>query len=361
MNGESGSQRNPPRFQPDRILVVRLSAMGDVIHTLPAVVALRQAYPRAVIGWIIEERWAELLCALRCPRSGPRSPERPLVDKIHTLNTALWRKSLLSSQTWEQMASSLSELRAPRYQLAVDFQGAVRSALLARSSGAETIYGVAQPRENAASMWYSRQVIVRGAHIIEQNHSLAVAITGCPCPPPDSIFPTDPFAEGWTERYTKEKFALLNPGAGWGAKQWPAGRYGRVARELLGEGLRSLVNFGPGEEDLAHAVAAASDGAAEPVACSLSQLISLTRRASLFIGGDTGPMHLAAAMKVPVVGIFGPTNPARNGPFATRCVVLRNPASPITHARRAAPDEGLLTITVDDVLHAARRLLRGSP
>jgi lipopolysaccharide heptosyltransferase I len=359
MSGGNVSHLDRNRLQPDRILVVRLSAMGDAIHTLPAVVALRQAFPHAIIGWIIEERWAELLCALRCPRSGTRSAERPLVDKIHTLNTAVWRKTLLSSQTWEQMASSLSELRAAHYQVAVDFQGAVRSAVLARVSGAETTFGVAQPRENAASMWYTRQVIVRGTHIIEQNHSLAVAITGCTAPPPDSVFPTDPFAEGWTERYMREQFALLNPGAGWGAKQWPAERYGRVARELQSEGLRSLVNFGPGEEDLAHEVEAASDGAAEAVACSLSQLISLTRRASLFIGGDTGPMHLAAAMKVPVVGIFGPTNPARNGPFATRSVVLRNPASPTTHARRAAPDEGLLTITVEDVLRAARHLLRG--
>jgi heptosyltransferase-1 len=361
MNAASASHLHSLRLQPDRILVVRLSAMGDVIHTLPAVVALRQAYPEAVIGWIIEERWAELLCALRCPRSGPRSPERPLVDKIHTLNTALWRNTLFSSQTWEQMASSLSELRAAHYQIAVDFQGAVRSAILARISGAETIYGVAQPRENAASMWYTRQVIVSGTHIIEQNHSLAVAIPGCSGPPPAPIFPTDPFAEAWTERYARTRFALLNPGAGWGAKQWPAERYGRVARELQNDGLRSLVNFGPGEDGLAQAVEASSDGAAEAVACSLSQLISLTRRASLFIGGDTGPMHLAAAMKVPVVGIFGPTNPARNGPFATRSVVLRHPASPTTHARRKAPDEGLLTITVEDVLHAARRLLRGSP
>jgi len=109
-----------------RLLIVRLSAMGDIIHTLPAATALRHAFPQAVIGWIIEERWAELLCTLRTPRSGRRSPQRPLIDKIHTVNTAAWRSSLLSNRTWEQIAAGLSELRAVHYQVAVDFQGAVR-------------------------------------------------------------------------------------------------------------------------------------------------------------------------------------------------------------------------------------------
>jgi heptosyltransferase-1 len=335
--------------------------MGDVIHTLPAAVALRQAYPDATLGWVIEERWAELLCTLRCPRSGPRSPERPLVDRVHTVNLAAWRSALLSHQTWEQIATRLSDLRAGRYDVAVDFQGAVRSALLARWSGAQVIYGVAQPRENAASLFYTRQVIARGTHIIEQNHSLAAAIAGRNEPPPEVEFPRDEAAEQWCQKHLQKqgqgRFALINPGAGWGAKQWPAERYGSVARHLAGEGCRSLINFGPGEEHLAREVEATSGGAAEAVACSLSQLLSLTRRASLFIGGDTGPMHLAAAMKIPVVGIFGPTNPARNGPFATRSIVLRSPVSPTTHARRAEPDEGLMSIGAAEVLAAARRLL----
>ncbi len=121
---------------------MRLGSMGDIIHTLPAVTALRQAFPEATLGWIVEERWAELLCTLPEPRSGPRSPRRPLVDRVHTVNTKSWRKSLLSMQTWEQIAAGLSELRAQRYEVAVDFQGAVRSALLARWSGAPVIYGV---------------------------------------------------------------------------------------------------------------------------------------------------------------------------------------------------------------------------
>lgn len=349
----------PENFQ--RLLIVRLSAMGDIIHALPAATALRNAFPHATIGWVIEERWAELLCTLRSRRSGPRSAERPLADRIHTVKTAAWRSALFATQTWEQIAAGLSELRAGQYQVAVDFQGAVRSALVARWSGVPIIYGVAQARENAASMLYTRQVIARGTHIIEQNFSLAEAVARRRLPLPRVEFPRDPVAEETIDCGLKErgirKFAILNPGAGWGAKQWPAERYGEVARQLAACGLRSLVNFGPGEEHLARAVEAAGAGVAEAIACSLSELIALTRRATLFVGGDTGPMHLAAAREVPVVAIFGPTNPARNGPFLTRSIVLRSPSSATTHARRPQPDEALLEITADEVVAAARQLL----
>ena len=152
-------------------------------------------------------------------------------------------------------------------------------------------------------------------------------------------------------------FALLNPGAGWGAKRWPAQRYGEVAKALAYNGLPSILNCGPGEENLAREAEAASEGAAKAMKCSITELIALTRRAQLFIGGDTGPLHLASALRVPVVAIFGPTDPARNGPYGTRSIVLRNPESPTSHARRAAPDEGMLEITAEAVVRAARTLL----
>lgn len=347
-----------------RLLIVRLSAMGDIIHALPAATALRNAFPEATIGWVIEERWAELLCTLRNRRSGPRSAERPLVDRIHTVKTAGWRSSLFSTQTWEQIAAGLSELRAVGYEVAVDFQSAARSALVARWSRAPVIYGVRQARENVASMFYTRQVIAQGAHIIEQNFSLAQAVAGRQIPMPRVEFPRDARAEEAIENGLWERgsgnFALLNPGAGWGAKQWPAERYGELARQLAKCGLRSLVNFGPGEEELGRAVETASGGAAEAIHGSLSDLIALTRRASLFVGGDTGPMHLAAALQIPVVAVFGPTNPARNGPFGTRSIVLRSRSSATTHARRREPDEGLLEISADQVAAAAQQLLENS-
>jgi heptosyltransferase-1 len=123
------------------------------------------------------------------------------------------------------------------------------------------------------------------------------------------------------------------------------------------EGVQSIVNHGPGEESLAREVENASDGAARSFQCSISELVALTRRAKLFVGGDTGPMHLAAALTIPVVAIFGPTDPARNGPYGTRSMVLRNPESSTSHARIAQPDKAMLEITVDAVVDAARTLL----
>lgn len=347
---------------PRQLLIVRLGSMGDIIHTLPAATALRRALPEASIGWIVEERWAELLCTLSCPRSGLRSPQRPLVDRVHVVNTRKWRESPFSTQTWHQIAAGLSELRAPRYEVAVDFQGAVRSALIARCSRSPVVYGVAHARENVASMFYTRQVIASGTHIVEQNLSLAEAVVHRPLQIPTIEFPHDEAVERRCEERLRREggrdFVLLNPGAGWGAKQWPAERYGQVAKRLAEDGLKSIVNFGAGEEALARAVEEASAGAAQANSGSITELIALTRRARLFIGGDTGPMHLAAALTIPVVAIFGPTNPARNGPFRTPSIVLRSPSSPTSHARRAQPDPGLLEICAEDVVAAARQLLR---
>jgi heptosyltransferase I len=344
-----------------RMLIVRLSAMGDVIHTLPAVQALRQAFPEAFISWLIEERWAELLCAPGSPRRGGRSTLRPLVDEVHTVNLKAWRKSPFLISTLQRAATVWNDVRGAGYDTAVDLQGAMRAAVLARLSGARVVYGAAEPRESPASLWYTRKVVAHGAHVIEQNLSVAEALAGHRLKRSPVEFPHDPQAEARIEKRLAEpgiaEFAILNPGAGWGAKRWPAERYGRVARGLADLGLRSVLNYGPGEEKLARAAEAASGATAWAMSCTITELIALTRRARLFVGGDTGPLHLAAALRVPVVAIFGPTDPARNGPYGTRSVVLRNAESITSHARRAAPDEGLLAIDSDAVVAAARQLL----
>jgi heptosyltransferase I len=345
----------------ERILIVRLSAMGDVIHTVPAVQGVRQAFPNATIGWLIEERWAQLLCAPETPRHGARSAGRPLADWVHTVSLAGWRKSLFSMATVEQVARVWNDVRSVRYDVAVDLQGAIRSAVLARWSGAPVVYGMTQPRETPASMLYTRSVIARGSHVIEQNLSIVEVLAGRTLSVPRVQFPGDCKAEQKVEQWLSsagiQDYAIINPGAGWGAKRWPAAWYGEVARDLAASGLRSIVNYGPGEDHLASATEEASGGAARPLQCSITELIALTRRAKLFVGGDTGPLHLAAALQVPVVGIFGPTDPRRNGPYGTRSVVLRNPLSPTSHTRRAQPDEGMLEISVDEVLQAAGQLL----
>jgi heptosyltransferase-1 len=353
----------------ERLLIVRLGSMGDVIHALPAVTLLRRAFPAATLGWMIEEHWAELLCAPDTPRVGPRSPGRPLLDAVHGVNTLAWRSAPFSRRTWREARGAWDEVRADRYDLAVDFQGTVRTALMARWTGAEAFIGFERPREHAAGVFYTYTVEAGGTHVVEQNSALAAAISGVSAEVSEIEFPLDPTAEEYCERQLprlgERQFAILNPGAGWEGKQWPAERYGEVAQGLRVLGLRSLINVGPGEEGLAQAVEAASGGAATALSCSVGQLIAFTRRAQLFIGGDTGPMHLAAALRVPVVALFGPTSPARNGPFGTRSIVLRSPLSFATHtAERAAArssrkrtDPGLMAIAAENVLDAARELL----
>jgi len=348
-----------------RILVVRLSAMGDVIHTLPAVHFLREHFPETHIGWLVEERWAELLCAPGAARRGPRSSLRPLVDEVHSVSLKAWGKSLFSLSTLQRIATLTNDVRAAGYDAAIDLQGAMRSAVVARWSGARVVYGAAEPRETPASLWYTRRAVASGRHVVEQNLSVARALTGRSRerPATDVTFelPRDPLAE---ERIAQrlvdsgiKNFAILNPGAGWGAKRWPVERYGEVARRLADLGLRSILNFGPGEEDLVRAAEEVSQGTACAMRCSITELIALTRRARLFIGGDTGPMHMAAALRVPVVAIFGPTDPARNGPYGTRSIVLRSAESVTSHARRSAPEDGLLSIGSQAVVGAAEKLL----
>ena len=353
----------PAPNAPDSLLVVRLGAMGDVIHTLVAVSSLRSAFPNMRIGWIIEDRWSELLCAADSSLSGPRGPQRPVADFVHVVDTKRWRKSLLSRQTKREASRALSEVRDQHYEIAADFQGALKSAAIARISKANATFGFAQPREWPARIFYQYRVTARGAHVIEHYISLAEAVVGKPLAPGTTVFPHDENADASIAKRISglsKNLAIINPGAGWGAKQWPAARYGEVARALSLAGLSPLINFGPNEHELAYEAHTASDGIAQPISCSISELIALVRQARLFIGGDTGPLHLAAALNVPVVAIFGPTNPARNGPYGTKSVVLRNSASKTSLSHTRAPDPGLLAITAGEVISAARELLRST-
>jgi heptosyltransferase I len=348
---------------PESILVVRLGAMGDLIHTLAAVTALRSRLPGVRIGWVVEARWRELLCARNSSASGPRGPGRPMVDFVHIADTKRWRKSLLGSRTRREIEALWREIRGQNYEVAADFQGALKSALLARSAGASTVWGFDRPREAPARLLYNQRLQTSEAHVVDQYHSLAEALARTALPVSKPVFPCDPEAETLAAAKLTGKgdnLVLINPGAGWGAKQWPAERYGLVARSLGARGIVPIIHFGPGEEELAGRVLGASGNVAEPISCSISELIALTRRAKLFIGGDTGPLHLAAALGIPVVAIFGPTDPARNGPYRTRSIVLRNSASRTSLSHTSALDPGLLTITTEEVISAARKLLEDS-
>jgi lipopolysaccharide heptosyltransferase I len=361
-----------------RLLVVRLGAMGDILHALPAVTALRAAHPEWEIGWVVDPRWRALLKAEnRDQGSGIRDqgsgvspaqplpvqplPAQPLVDRLHFAPAKEWKRRPLSPETSKEIRALRRELRGCGYDAVLDLQGAVRSAVIARMAGCGRVIGESHPREQAARWLFSERVATTGAHVAEQDVELASAVAGDALTPATPLLPVEPAAEAWCDELVARggggPVALLAPGAGWGAKRWPPARYAAVARGLAVRGFRVLVNTGPGEEALAGEIAEGSGGAAEALSATLAQLIALTRRVALCVGGDTGPLHLACALGRRVVGIYGPTDPSRNGPFGTRAKVLRNPASRRDHTRRDAPEAGLLTIAPEDVLRAAGELL----
>jgi heptosyltransferase-1 len=353
------------------VLIVRLGAMGDVLHALPAVAMLRRALPEAHVGWVIEQRWRELLCAPGSVLAGSRSSGRPLVDEVHLVDTRRWRNQLFGAATRHEFREAIDSLRANQYAAAIDLQGAVKSAVLARLSGAGMILGFRHPREGVARWLYSISADGRSAHVIEQNvellqcwlEQIGLARATSALQPGAALLPRDRQSEAAIGEKLEslslahEPLAILNPGAGWGAKQWPPPRYGELAVALAARGLRSLVNYGPGEEELARQAVEASRGCAVALSSTLSELMALARRAQLFIGGDTGPMHLAALLGVRTVALFGPTDPARNGPYWSGTRVLRDPASTTSYSHRRTTDDGLEKISVKAVLDEAAALL----
>jgi heptosyltransferase-1 len=344
--------------------------MGDILHALPGVTALRLAHPVWEIGWVVEPRWRALLMAGNGDQDSPTSADRgtamplssmPVVDRLHFASTREWRQNPLSGKTVSEIRALRHDLRARGYDAAIDLQGAIRSAVIARMAGCPRLIGEEAPRERAARWLFTERVVTRGAHVIEQDVELASAVAGEALTAVAPLLPVDPAAEAWCGALLASSgtrpVALINPGAGWGAKRWPVERYAVVAQGLVERGFRVLVNTGPGEEPLAETIRIGTGGAATPLAASLGQLIALTRRLALCVAGDTGPLHLACALGRPVVGIYGPTDPSRNGPYGTHAEVLRSPASLRDHTRRAAPEAGLLTISPNDVLQAADTLL----
>ena len=341
-----------------RLLVVRLGAMGDILHALPAVTALRKAHPSWVIDWVVEPRWSALLSAQSA--TARDSTLQPVVDRLQLASTREWRRSPLSSSTLQQIRAFRRGLREGSYDVVLDLQGSIRSAVIGRMAGARRRIGEAEPRERPARWLFTERVLTHGAHVIEQDVELAAAIAGDALEPVQPSLPVDPAAEAWAAELHSDSpvpIALINPGAGWGAKRWPPERYGTVARELAHRGFRIFVNAGPGEVALAGEIAQASGGTASVVVPTLEQLIAITRRVALVIAGDTGPLHLACALGKPVVGIYGPTDPCRNGPFGSPFRVLRSPLSRRDYSRHQAPEAGLLTIQPDDVLRATAELL----
>ncbi len=339
--------------------------MGDVLHAMPAVAALRERYPRWMIGWAIEPVWRELLQAETeihdmAWRLSGRDSRRPLVDRWSCVPTREWKRRPFSVNTLQDIQGLRRELRGDHYDLCVDMQGSIRSAFVGLMSGANRFVGSAEPREAPAAWFYKQKIRLTATHVVEQGCELLGVAVGETLRPAKVKLPVDPAAEQWCDRLltgVSDRFAMIAPTAGWGAKCWPAERYGAVAAELGRAGFPTLVNADSPEDEAGRRVVEASAGAATLVPCTVGQMIALVRRAGVVIAGDTGPLHLAAALERPVVGLFGPTDPARNGPYGTPSRVLRHGSSRVDHSRHVETEEGLMQITTEQVVEAALELL----
>ncbi len=306
------------------ILIVRLGAMGDIIHALPAVAALRLAWPAAHITWAVEAKWAPLL------------ESNGLVDRI----ILFFRHK---PGTW---LHTRTELLTRRYDLAFDFQGLIKSALVAHFARPERIvgFGPAMVRERPASWFYSTRVNPKSLHVVDQALELAAAAAGSQgATSPADVFQLPP---GQPEgNLPAGPFALACPLAGWTSKQWPLEHYEVLANLLLHRlGIPLVLNGAPGSlPDLPWAVRHES---------GIPGLIDATRRAALVIGVDSGPLHLAAALNKSGVAVFGPTDPARNGPRGGDFRVFRVEGTPTTHKRGTVIDASMRAISPEQVFSA---------
>ena len=337
----------------DRILIVRTGSLGDIVHTLPAVATLKHAFPRAELDWVVERQWAPVL------------ERNPHLARVHQLETRAWRRTPANSTTWRSVFGAFRALRERRYDCALDFQGLVKSAAIARLSGAAAVVGFdrGESREGVSALFYTSRVRPpsdgRPLHVVERNLAIAAAVGATEVVLEFSARP----AEEDIERIRATtpgpgRYAVLSPSAGWDAKRWPQEAYAalafRVAQELS---LPVIINCGPGEERVAgRVVELAAEARPRLLKPSVGELMALLGDAALVVGGDTGPVHLAAAYQVPVVAIFGPTDPLRNGPFGARCRVVRSQQAATTYSRRAGR-EAISGVSVESVFNAITELL----
>ncbi len=312
-----------------RILAVRLSAMGDIIHTLPAVASLKHNYPGSRLTWVVEPQWAPLLA------------QNPFVDRVVLLlrgtPAGLWRSS---RELWKE-----------GFDFAVDFQGLIKSALVASFAHPERIFGfdTGGVRERAATLFYSNKVSSGARHVVEKNLDLAAAAGAA------ALLRTFPIPPGFPEGKLPEgPFVLACPLAGWRSKEWPLEYYAELARRVAAAGLTLVVN---GPQTAASVLEAAAP--AWRHTSGLAGLIHAARRAAAYVGVDSGPLHLAAALARPGVAIFGPTDPERNGPYGDSFTVLRSPGAGTTYKRRQAIDASMRAISPARVWEALRAALDG--
>jgi len=335
-----------------RILLIRLGALGDIVHAIPVAAALRRAFPEAQIDWLVGARYRELLDLV------------PVLDE----------RIVVQDRYGPSLLAAVVELRRARYDVALDLQGLIKSAAIARSSGAVRVVGFVTRylREPLARLCYTEMCDPGGEglfdprdtrHVVEFNLTMlkALGVENGPAKFPITHVESD--VAGFVRTAAGGRYALLNPGAAWPNKRWPPDRFAAVASGLESRcGLRSVVLWGPGERDLGEEVAARAKGAAiVSPPTSIRDLVAIARGAAVMVSGDTGPMHIAAAVGTPVVGIYGPTRPERNGPWGPEDMVVSRATTCECHHLRSCRRQTmcLLEIGADEVLAAAElRLAR---
>ena len=329
-----------------RFLIVRLSALGDVVLTLPVASALREHFPQAKIAWIVEERNAPILAG------------HPAVDEIITVPKRWYR-------SWEHIRRIRQTLRGWAFDVALDVQSLSKSAFLAWLSGARFRVGFARPQGRELAPWLAtHRVPAQGTHVVDIFLSL-LRVLGIQSASAEFKLTQTREEATWAERTLLDlglngRFAVINPGAAWPCKRWPFDRFATVAKFLDSTlAVPTLVLWGNQlEKNWAETIVTRAGGAcrlAPPT--DLRQMAAILRRASLMISADTGPLHLAAALGVPCVGLFGPTDPARVGPYGTGHVVVRAVEYRGRHPRRA-PESLMQAITPEMVCDACTKLLR---
>jgi heptosyltransferase-1 len=343
-----------------RILIVKLGSIGDIVHTLPSLAAIRRALPNAEVSWVVESRAAEIL------RSNP------VLDRLIVIDTKALRRGLMSGETLRAPRQQLRLLRASAFDLALDFQGLIKSAMIARLSGARRIVGFAREalREPPSRILLQETVQVpKGLHVIRKNLALVEGALRIPIP-----FEAEEFQFPIAIDQTHEDeaanavgldrpYAILNPGGGWPTKLWSAEKFGLLADELWNHfRLHSLLTSGPGEEELTRrAMSSSKSGKARAGSLSLKGLCALAKYADVYVGGETGPTHLAIAMGAPVVGLLGPTEWWRNGsPNPKDICVERTDIDCRENCHRRSCSKWIcMDIDVERVLHAvSERLAR---
>jgi lipopolysaccharide heptosyltransferase I len=330
-----------------QFLIVRLGSLGDVVHGIPVAAALRREFPHGRVDWMVDPRYTELLDLVEVvDRSIPIDPRDAF------------------GNSWRGFFDTIRELRHFHYDAVIDLQGLLKSAALARAVGARRTIGFprAHLRERFASLLYSETPDPGTAtHVVYKNLALLAALGVQDRRPQFPIAVRHSAIVESVLSRLPDGYVLINPGAAWPNKQWPAARFGATAASIhQSHGLRSLVLWGPGEQSLAHDVVAASGGAADVAPpTTIVDLVGVARAARLMISGDTGPMHIAAAVGTPLVTLFGPTRPERNGPWGPYDIALsRVEQCRCLYERRCRLDRACITdITVDEVVQAINRRL----